>query len=109
MVDAARPCRHAVGDKWFVDDTYVKVARVWRYIYRAVDEDGQVIHVLVLWRRDIAGARAFFTAAVLAHSQPHEVVTDRAAALAHLIAEKGSPDLCAPIFARGLLRMILAF
>src|SRR5450759_4455511 len=26
LVDAARPCRHAVGDRWFVDETYVKVA-----------------------------------------------------------------------------------
>jgi transposase-like protein len=26
MIDAARPCRHSVGDRWFVDETYVKVA-----------------------------------------------------------------------------------
>ncbi len=30
IVDAARPCRHAVGDRWFVDETYVKVAGTWR-------------------------------------------------------------------------------
>ena len=40
LVDAARPCRHAVGGRWFVDETYVKVAGVWRYVYRAVDERG---------------------------------------------------------------------
>ena len=37
VIDAARPCRHSVGDRWFVDETYVRVAGVWRYVYRAVD------------------------------------------------------------------------
>jgi len=30
VVDAARPCRHSVGDRSFVDETYVKVAGTWR-------------------------------------------------------------------------------
>jgi transposase-like protein len=60
-VESARPCRHAPGNRWFVDETYVKVAGIWRYVYRAVDEHGQVIDVLVSVRRDIAGVRAFFT------------------------------------------------
>jgi len=38
LIDAARPVRHLAGDRWFVDETYVKVARVWRYVYRAVDQ-----------------------------------------------------------------------
>jgi transposase-like protein len=29
LIEAARPCRHVVGDRWFVDETYVKVAGVW--------------------------------------------------------------------------------
>ena len=32
LADAARPCRHAVGDRWQVDETYVKVAGQWRYV-----------------------------------------------------------------------------
>jgi len=47
FADAARPLRHAVGDRWFVDETYVKVAGRWRYLYRAVDQYGQVIDVLL--------------------------------------------------------------
>jgi DDE domain len=42
LVEAARPCRHAVGDRWWVDETYVKVAGRWRYVYRAIDQFGQL-------------------------------------------------------------------
>jgi transposase, IS6 family len=87
LVDAARPCRHAVGRRWFVDETYVKVAGVWRYMYRAVDGYGQVIDVYVSVRRDLAAARTFFTTAIAAHGEPEEVVTDRAAPLANVIEE----------------------
>ena len=38
LAEAARPCRHAVGDRWFVDETDVKVAGRWRYVYRAIDQ-----------------------------------------------------------------------
>jgi transposase, IS6 family len=51
LADAARPCRHAVGDRWKVDETYVKVAGHWRYVYRAIDQFGQVIDVFVSPRR----------------------------------------------------------
>ncbi len=87
LIDAARPSRHAVGSRWFVDETYVKVAGVWRYVCRAVDGYGQVIDVYVSVRRDIAAARTFFTMAIAAHGEPEEVVTDRAAVLAKVIEE----------------------
>jgi IS6 family transposase len=51
FIDAARPVRHATGDRWFVDETYVKIAGRWSYLYRAVDQHGQVIDVLVSERR----------------------------------------------------------
>jgi IS6 family transposase len=87
LVDAARPCRHAIGSRWFVDETYVKVAGKWRYVYRAVDQYGQVIDVYVSARRDIAAARRFFGAALAAHGDPDEVVTDLAPALETAIEE----------------------
>ena len=59
VVDRRGPAgRHVAGDRWFVDETYVKVAGVWRYVYRAVDQHGQVIDVYVSQRRDIASARS---------------------------------------------------
>ena len=42
FADAARPCRHATGDRWFADETHLKVAGTWRYLYRAVDQYGKV-------------------------------------------------------------------
>ena len=87
LIDAARPVRHLAGDRWFVDETYVKVSGVWSYVYRAVDQRGRVIDVYVSQRRDIASARTFFTAALTVHGDPAEVITDRAPALANVIKE----------------------
>jgi transposase, IS6 family len=81
LAEAARPCRHAVGDRWQVDETYVKVAGRWRYVYRAIDQFGQVIDVFVSPRRDTAAARRFFERAIgTTRVMPIEVTTDRAAA-----------------------------
>ena len=87
LADAATPCRHAVGNRWFVDETYVKVAGRWRYVYRAVDQHGQIIDVYVSPRRDTTAARRFFETALGAHGEPVEVVTDRAPALRAVIQE----------------------
>ena len=62
LAEAARPCRHAGGDRWFVDETSVKVAGQWRYVYRAIDQFGQVIDVFVSARRDTMAAHWFFRA-----------------------------------------------
>ena len=78
FADAARPLRHAAGDRWFVDETYVKVAGRWRYLYRAVDQYGQVIDVLLSEQRDTAAARRFFTRALSHGAAPVEVTTDKA-------------------------------
>jgi transposase-like protein len=87
VIEAGRPCRHAAGSRWFVDETYLKVAGSWRYLYRAVDQHGQVIDVHVSARRDVAAARRFFTAALASNPEPAEVVTDLAPALAHVVAD----------------------
>jgi transposase-like protein len=78
FIEAAKPCRHAPGDRWFVDETYLKVVGMWTYLYRAVDQYGQVVDVLLSARRDLAAARRFFGRALRAGTVPVEVTTDRA-------------------------------
>jgi IS6 family transposase len=87
FIDAARPARHAAGDRWFLDETYVKVAGRWAYLYRAVDQHGQVIDVLFSTRRDAAVARAFFTRALRLGPGPVEVTTDRAPVYPRVLEE----------------------
>ena len=65
----------------------MKVAGRWRYVYRAVDQNGQIIDVYVSARRDLRAARQFFAMAFTAHGEPDEIVTDRAPALARAIHE----------------------
>jgi transposase-like protein len=79
LADAARFSRHSPGNRWHVDETYVKVNGIWRYVYRAVDQYGQVIDVLVSARRDAGAARRFFRRALsTVKVTPSEVVTDAA-------------------------------
>jgi transposase-like protein len=79
LADAARACRHAVGDRWRVDETYVKVAGQWRCVYRAVDQFRQVVDVFVSRRRGTRAARRFFEQAIgTTRVTPVEVVTDHA-------------------------------
>jgi transposase-like protein len=77
LIDAARPSRHVAGDRWFVDETYLKVAGQWVYLYRAIDQHGQVIDVLASPRRDLAATRRVFARALDAARRPTEVTTDR--------------------------------
>ncbi|ABW16434.1 putative transposase [Parafrankia sp. EAN1pec] len=93
LIDAARPCRHTPGDRWFVDETYVKVAGRWTYVYRAVDQYGQVIDVLASERRDLAAARRFFTTALAHGRRPVEVTTDKAASYPRVLDEL-LPEAC---------------
>ena len=87
VIDAARPCRHSLGDRWFADETYVKVAGRWVYLYRAIDQFGQVIDVLVSEKRDPAATRRFFIHALRHGTHPTEVTTDRAQAYPRILDE----------------------
>ena len=87
LIDAASRRRHAPGDRWFVDETYVKVARRWTYLYRAIDQYGQVIDVLVsegrIWRPPTCSSPTRFERG----PHPTEVNTDRAPAYPRVLDE----------------------
>jgi transposase, IS6 family len=87
FIDAARPARHAVGNRWFLEETYVKVDGRWIYPYRAVDQHGQVIDVLVSRRRDAVATRALFARAVRLGPAPVELTTDRAPVYPRVVDE----------------------
>jgi transposase, IS6 family len=95
FIEAVRFCRHAPGSRWFADETYVKVAGGWTYLYRAIDQHGQVIDVLLSQRRDLAAARRFFTRALRVDTIPAEVTTDRAPAYPRVLT-RWSPQSRSP-------------
>ena len=85
VIEDARRCRHSVGERWFVDETYVRVAGVWRYVHRAVDQYGQVIDVFVPKRRNVAAATKFFEMMLAGRDRPREITTDLAEPLLSVV------------------------
>jgi putative transposase len=69
--------RGKVGRSWHVDETYLKVGGEWRYLYRAIDRDGNLVESMLSKRRDMAAAKRFFKGAkeVVGHA-PDKVTTD---------------------------------
>jgi transposase, IS6 family len=85
FADAGRPLR-ATGGRWFVDETYVKIAGRWRHLYRAVDQYS-LIDVLLSEQRDTAAARRFFARGLAQGPSPVEVTTDKAGPYLRVIDE----------------------
>ncbi len=78
---AARPYRKGIGSAWNVDETYIKVAGAWAYVYRAIDGRGQVVDVYVSAERAAEDVATFFRRAIEATGVvPAEVATNCAAA-----------------------------
>lgn len=55
-----------------MDETHVKVKGAWKYLYRAVDKDGNTIDFLLTAQRDKEAAKRFFDKALLAHGVPEK-------------------------------------
>ena len=79
FIEAARSQRGPLGGRWRVDETYIKVGGRWRYLFRAIDEHGQIVDVYLSDHRDTAATRAFLEEAIHASDvTPTEVTTDKA-------------------------------
>ncbi|MFB9571729.1 IS6 family transposase, partial [Streptomyces yanii] len=66
------------GDKWHLDEVFIKVNGERTYLWRAVDQDGNVLDILVQNRRDTAAAGRFFRRLLkTTRTVPRVVVTDK--------------------------------
>ena len=60
-----RPQMRRPNQSWRVDETYVRVAGSWTYLYRAIDSAGNTIDFLLSPNRDLAAAKTFLRLATL--------------------------------------------
>jgi putative transposase len=65
---------------WRMDETYIQVKGEWRYLYRAVDKQGQTIDFLLTQERDEQAAKRFLTKAIRRHGVPEKITIDGSAA-----------------------------
>ena len=66
------------GDTFYIDEVFVKINGKQRYLWRAVDQDGEVVDVYLQAKRDGAAARRFFRRLLRNHgSEPRKIVTDK--------------------------------
>ena len=72
--------KRPVGLSWRMDETYIKVAGQWKYLYRAVDRDGDTIDFLLRAKRDHAAARQFLERAIGLHGVPEKITIDKSGA-----------------------------
>ena len=62
--------------KWHLDEVYVKVNGEMHYLWRAVDQEGEVLESYVTTTRDKAAALAFMKKALKRHGSPEAITTD---------------------------------
>ncbi len=66
------------GDTFFIDEIFVRIEGIQHYLWRAVDQDGEVVDVFLQKRRDGAAAKSFFKRLLKTHrKEPRKIVTDK--------------------------------
>lgn len=63
-----------------MDETYIRVKGVWKYLYRAVDKEGKTVDFLLTAKRDKAAAKRFFDKAMRDNDVPKKVTMDKSGA-----------------------------
>lgn len=83
-----RHLRRASVD-WHVDETYIRVGGKWRYLWRAIDANGQMVDFRLTARRDAKAAKAFLNKAIerVRLHRPVTICTDKAQAYRRVIRE----------------------
>jgi IS6 family transposase len=78
----SRPHLKATNDSYRVDETYIKIKKVWHYLYRAVDSEGHTLDFLLSETRDAQAAKKFFRKVLGAHHtvMPRVITVDQNAA-----------------------------
>ena len=75
-----RKHKRPVGASWRMDETYIEVKGVWKYLYRAVDKQGKTVDFLLTAKRDKAAAMRFFDKALRQNGDPEKVTMDKSGA-----------------------------
>jgi len=75
-----RKHKRPVGVSWRMDETYIKVKGIWKYLYRAVDKESKTVDFLLTVKRDKAAVMRFFDKAMQTNSVPAKVPMDKSGA-----------------------------
>ena len=78
--------------RWHLDEMFVKINGEMKYLWRAVDHEGEVLESYVSTKRDKAEALKFIKKALKRHGRPVAVVTDRLRSYGAAMRELGNAD-----------------
>jgi transposase-like protein len=76
LLDRFNSRKRAVTAKWHVDETYIKAGGQWKYLYRAIDSNGDTIEFWFSERRNLTAAKRFLARALKRHGRPDRIVID---------------------------------
>jgi transposase-like protein len=69
--------KHPVGKSWRMDETYIKIKGQWKYLYHAVDKEGQTVDFLLTIYHDKKAALRFFKKAIRQHGLQDKMTIDK--------------------------------